>query len=123
MSDALPDYGGMGVQPSEGGLGGIQSLKPGYMDLNFTIGNGIVGTGGVILDGSGGWHWYGGAGFGSSGFSLTISPNTLSTGWNFGVQGGYYGLSGQVGYGGGSGFIEGGAGWPGFSGTAYYIGD
>ncbi len=111
----------VGIQPSGGHYGSSLYSKPGYLDLNITVGTGIVGTGGVALDGSGGLHWYLGGGFGSPGFSFTISPNTLSPGWNSGVQFGNYGLSGQVGRGGGSGFGEVGVGIPGLSGTAYYM--
>ncbi len=61
----------------------------GYVDLNISYGvRGFGGTAGVMKQATGslrsGWHLYCGAGLSSPGpsIALTVSPNSVSPGWN-----------------------------------------
>lgn len=97
-----------------------------YVDVNVSLGYWGGGTAGVLVNNSGVYP-YAGGGIVSppGGISVTWSPSDPTTGWNVGLQGGYWG-GGQVGYGfgeGGGPFWEGGFVTPGGSLTGYYVWD
>jgi RHS repeat-associated protein len=96
--------------------------EPEYCDFNVTLGIlGVVVTTGYLWDNSGG-HRYIGGGIGTPGFSLTCSNDSITTGLNSGVQGGY-GLVGQFGQAvpHGERFTEIGLGLPGASATYFWV--
>ncbi len=95
-----------------------------YIDINVSGGYWGGGTGGLLIAPEGIYPYLGGglvSPFG--GFSLTWSPQSPSTGWNYGVIGGFW-----IGWGWGYSKV-GGAYWeigfktPGGSGTGYYVYD
>ncbi len=96
-----------------------------YVDINGSIGywGGI--TGGVMINNTGLYPYFGG-GLVSPGWGITVtgSPYSPTHGWNAGLQG-QFGIAGQIGYGfgkGGGWFGEIGAGYPpGVSLTGYYV--
>jgi|GEM_PF-3364898 len=95
-----------------------------YVDVNVSLGYGGGGTAGVLVNNNGVYP-YAGGGIVSppGGVSVTWSPSDPTTGWNVGLQGGYWG-GGQGGYGfgeGGGPFWEGGFVTPGGSLTGYYV--
>lgn len=93
-----------------------------YLDINFSGGYVLGGTVGLQF-GSEGVHFYLGGGLATPGASgaLTFAPFPTARGWNCGAQGTYYG-SFQAGYGGGSGYWEGGAGaGAGVTATCFYV--
>lgn len=103
-----------------------------YVDVNFNIGFGFFGptVGGLFT--STGLNLYAGGGpmTPGSGVSLTWSPDDVSTGWNYGLQGASplgpipLGPTIQEGYdSAGAPFAELGVSTPGASATAYYVFD
>ena len=105
----------------------IDPLGLWYIDINVALGYWGGVTGGILI-GPKGIYPYGGGGVISppGGISVTLSPMDPTTGWNVGLQGGYW-VGGQVGYGfgeGGGPFVEGGFVFPlGGSITIYYVWD
>ena len=102
-----------------------------YIDANLTGGYIAGATGGAMRDcGDSRMHWYAGPVITSPGFSgsVNLAPlDKVSTGWNcaISVSVGFPGVSFSLGYGGGEGFLEGGAAgtFPGVGGSAgcYYV--
>jgi RHS repeat-associated protein len=95
-----------------------------YVDINISGGYWLGLTGGVMINDTGIYPYLGG-GFVTPGVSgsITFSPSDPTTGWNVGLQGGYWG-GGQVGYGFGQGggfYWEGGFVTPGASLTTFYV--
>jgi RHS repeat-associated protein len=101
---------------------GLGPMK--YMDLNFAFGAGPGVTAGVVMSTeTGKVNFYAGVGFMTSpGVALTCSAQSVTPGWNFGVQGGYGGGSVQAGLApDGTAFVEGGVGTTGAAVTGYWI--
>jgi len=97
-----------------------------YVDINISGGYWLGITGGIMINDTGIFPYLGG-GFVTPGVggSLTVSPSDATTGWNAGLQAGYWG-GGQVGYGFGQGggfFWEVGLVTPGASLTGFYVFD
>jgi RHS repeat-associated protein len=102
----------------------IDPLGLWYVDINWTVGEFGVATGGIQI-GSNGIGIYGGGGVGFSLVpwflpNITWSESNISTGLQGGVQVGLFGGT-QVGGGECGGFTEYGLVWPGASVTAYYV--
>jgi RHS repeat-associated protein len=109
--------------------GGIDPVDPpssaGYTDINFTFGSQyLVGlTGGSMFGRDGGVYPYFGFGLMTPGPGATVSysPDSVSGGLNFELQGAY-GVAGSVGVDEeGNSFTSVGGGSPGISATAYYV--
>ena len=104
------------------GQSGVAAPASGYTDFNVNLGLGIGITTGVIVASDGNAYGYIGAGAMTPGFSVTASPNSVTPGWNRGVNANLYGVGGQIGVDkNGAKFVEFGSGTPGASVTKYYI--
>lgn len=95
-----------------------------YIDINVSVGFWGGGTGGIMISPEGIYPYAGGGVVSPpGGVSITWSPSDPTTGWNVGLQAGYW-AGGQVGYGfgeGGGPFWEVGFATPGASLTGYYV--
>lgn len=94
------------------------SANVGYFDFNVSLPGVTFGEG---IDSLGHSFIYAGFSFASPGIAFTASPDSISLGWNFGVQAGYF-AGGQVGINSvGESFWEAGIVSPGVSLSAYYV--
>lgn len=136
LRDLSGNGGGGGGAGGGGGRGGrardsaasAQRRTPGYWDVNANIGVGVGATFGVIIDTDGNVYLYFGGGALTPGVAVTTSPDTVTSGWNAGLQGALgaiLGVAGQVGYSfgpDGGWFGEVGIGTaPGIAATAFWV--
>ncbi len=95
------------------------AAKKGYIDFNFAPPGAF--TVGSIIGGGALSYSYVGFSLGSPGIAITGAPfDTVTEGWNFGLQFGFF-AGAQVGYVGGDWFFEMGMVTPGVSLSAYKI--